>query len=592
MDPRRLFGVVDMGSNGIRFSITDLSTGSARILPTVYQDRADISLYDAQFEFGNPERMPISTTVQERVISRLLRYKLICDDFDVPPENIRILATEATRTAPNSTEFRAAIKAATGWEIQMLSKEEEGRIGALGVASSLADVEGLVMDLGGGSVQFSYLMFVNGTVHIHPEGAVSFPYGAAELTRRLTEARARGNDAVEALKNEMKTCFRDALLKLKMPPELEKKMKRDEVTNLYLSGGGFRGWGYSILAVERIHPYPISILNGYSVNRSKFQDFRTVMNSLSTPGVKIYGVSQRRALQIPAVAFLVEALMTCIPSITTTYFCQGGVREGILFNDLPIKIRSQHPLLVATAPFRLHETDKILSLLHDSLPHVRDPLAPPPGFRTVFLEAVANFMYAHASIPRESRTSAALHSTTTGIAAYAHGLSHIDRAMLALTMCDRWFGKLSPPDKNFLNCLRLIPSSTQAWWCQYIGGVAALISHMYPAGIKGEQNRLRFSARTIELPTPDKATTEYHLAFTVTIPNENDPSFDLDCVSEIIRRIKKTGTKGQLIRLAERRSVLDQEQEVEHLKVMMKLNIGEKSSNNSSLHEFSHHSID
>jgi retrograde regulation protein 2 len=67
----------------------------------------------------------------------------------VPNDKIRVLATEATRTATNSVDFRQQIKTATGWEVDMLPKEVEGRIGALGVASSFSNVEGLVMDLGG-----------------------------------------------------------------------------------------------------------------------------------------------------------------------------------------------------------------------------------------------------------------------------------------------------------------------------------------------------------------------------------------------------------------------------------------------------------
>lgn len=44
---------------------------------------------------------------------------------------------------------RQQIKDATGWEVDLLTKEMEGRIGAMGVASSFKQVEGLVMDLGG-----------------------------------------------------------------------------------------------------------------------------------------------------------------------------------------------------------------------------------------------------------------------------------------------------------------------------------------------------------------------------------------------------------------------------------------------------------
>ena len=135
-----------MASNGIRFSISDL-TPPARALPTVFQDRAGISLYDAQYQSG--EKGPIPQDVIDSVLAALARFKVACADFGVPNDKIRILATEATRTAVNSVEFRQQIKDAIGWEVDMLPKEAEGRIGALGVASSFSNIEGLVMDLGG-----------------------------------------------------------------------------------------------------------------------------------------------------------------------------------------------------------------------------------------------------------------------------------------------------------------------------------------------------------------------------------------------------------------------------------------------------------
>lgn len=133
-------------SNGIRFSISDL-TPPARALPTVFQDRAAISLYDAQYQSG--DKGPIPQDVIDNVLAALARFKVACADFGVAKDKIRILATEATRTAVNSVDFRQQIKDATGWDVDMLPKEMEGRIGALGVASSFSDVEGLVMDLGG-----------------------------------------------------------------------------------------------------------------------------------------------------------------------------------------------------------------------------------------------------------------------------------------------------------------------------------------------------------------------------------------------------------------------------------------------------------
>lgn len=86
-----------------------------------------------------------------QIVAALLRFRIICKDLNVRKRHIRIIATSATRTAINSKAFRKEIKHATGLEVEMLGEEEEGYVGALGVASGFSDVRGIVMDLGGGS---------------------------------------------------------------------------------------------------------------------------------------------------------------------------------------------------------------------------------------------------------------------------------------------------------------------------------------------------------------------------------------------------------------------------------------------------------
>ena len=104
-------------------------------------------MYDAQYSTGSKGPIPQETI--DEVLSSLLKFKTACAEFNVPETNIRVLATEATRNASNSEDYRRQIKEATGWEVDMLPKEVEGKVGAMGVASSFANVEGLVMDLGG-----------------------------------------------------------------------------------------------------------------------------------------------------------------------------------------------------------------------------------------------------------------------------------------------------------------------------------------------------------------------------------------------------------------------------------------------------------
>jgi len=477
-------------SNGIRFSISDLSSPTARIMPTIYQDRCGISLYDAQYSTG--EKGPIPPTVVQEVLVALLRFKTTCQDYGVPDTHIRVVATEATREALNSIEYRQAIQDRTGWKVELLSKEAEGRIGAIGVASSFSSVKGLVMDLGGGSTQLTWLIAEHGNVRTSPKGAVSLPYGAAALTLRLAEAERAGGDATDRLRAEMKAQLQQAYTDLALPPELTDHATGHDGLSLYLSGGGFRGWGYLLMAQHRVQPYPIPIINGFHAPRTSFQDTLQTQ-TLASSTAPIFRVSTRRASQVPAVAFLISVLSDALPPIKEALFSQGGVREGLLYTFLPPAVRAAHPLVTATAPYASPNaspaaTFALRVLLAAAIPDVNIP-APHTAIRTVahppFLQALANSLHLHAPLPSESRAASALRATTTGVLTAAHGLSHTDRALLALALCERWGGEgqIAPTDEDFLARTRALVGDELSWWTKYVGAVAGLVGEVYPGGL-------------------------------------------------------------------------------------------------------------
>lgn len=489
-----------MGSNGVRFSISNLAPPSGRIMPVVFQDRAGISLYDAQFSGGDKARGPIPDDIIERIVSRLVGFKTTCEDFGVPKGNVYVLATEATRTAPNSEEFRARIKAATDWDVCLLSKEDEGRIGALGVASSSTSIAGLMMDLGGGSTQLSWVVEQDGVVSISPKGSFSFPYGAAALSRMLEQqVYGKGASVRKQLKDTIKKNFKDAYEQLELPASLQELAESQSGLDLYLCGGGFRGWGYLLMSQSNIRPYPIPIINGYRAAKEQFHDTSALVNVVSDSTAKIFGVSKRRASQVPAVAFLVEVVTEALAVIKTVQFCQGGVREGFLFEKLPREIRIQDPLLVATGPHAPPSRDAIRDMLLSALPKassVYSSIRVPGSFTRALVTALTNILYTHSSVHRETRAAAALHSTTTGILATANSLSHGDRALLALMLTERWSGDLSPADQSLRDRLAQIVTASEAWWSLYLGRVAALVCDVYPAGrIPTDSWRIRLQSR-------------------------------------------------------------------------------------------------
>ena len=502
-----------MGSNGIRFSITTLAPPTARITPTLYQARAGISLYDAQYPASaRGERQPIDAATINAVVTAFRGFERACADFDVPEGNVTVLATEATRTAINGAEFMGRIREAVGWEVRLLAKGEEGRVGAMGVASSLPEVRGLVMDLGGGSTQLSWL----DRGRAPAEGAVSMPYGAAALSRRLGEAEAKGKKAVDELQAEVRETVKAAYESLGVPEELLEQAKKDGGFTLYLSGGGFRGWGYVLMSQHQVKPYPIPVINGFKVSRKDFlstdvvqQAAAAVLQGDGEGSDDIFRVSDRRAGQVPAVAFLVTALSQALPQVKEVRFCQGGVREGYLFSSLPTEIQAQHPLVVATQPFDARGTSPSMAqLLFSALPPsptgAQQQADYKPTFTPDLLEAFANLMYHHSSHSKDLQAPSALRSTTSGVLAGVHGILHESRALLALLLCARWGAAVPPSDADFKrNLERLVQleqpggqGSWTLWWINYLGAVAALVGEVFPAGfVDNAANRLKLRAK-------------------------------------------------------------------------------------------------
>jgi retrograde regulation protein 2 len=365
-------------------------------------------------------------------------------------------------------------------------------------------MNGLVMDLGGGSTQISWMIVNAGEVRTSPKGAFSFPYGAAALTRRLEELTAgkskdEAEKARDKLREEMKANFLDAYKKLEIPKELIEKAKRNDGFQLYLSGGGFRGWGYLLLYQSQVHGhhYPISLINGFSAQKEHFENTEA-LKQVARTAHQIFRVSDRRRAQVPAVAFLVNVLARALPhGIKEAHFCQGGVREGVLFQELTPNIRLQNPLEVATAPYMRLSATAISDLLLCAIPEpsTTDTKMFPESIGSHVIRAFANVLYVHSVMSKETASTAALYSTSTGLLSTSHGVSHSDRALLALMLEERYQGVLPPREVDFKLSLGQLLATEELWWTRYLGKIGFLVSSVYPAGfINQDKPRIRLSS--------------------------------------------------------------------------------------------------
>ncbi len=111
-------------------------------------------------------------------------------------DRVRVVATSAMRDARNAAAFTAWVKSATGWQVEVISGLEEGRLIHLGVATHEAGARGrcLLIDLGGGSCEVT--LSEAGRIR----ETVSLPLGAVRLQQEFLQVDPPAKQDVARLK--------------------------------------------------------------------------------------------------------------------------------------------------------------------------------------------------------------------------------------------------------------------------------------------------------------------------------------------------------------------------------------------------------
>ena len=138
---------IDLGSNSTRMLIADITNGT---ITTIYKEHQVTRMADKL-----SESKIISKEATKRVLKVLAGYVKTINKNNV--ENIQIVGTAALRDATNSEEITQLIEKKFGFEVDIVSGEEEGVLTSVGVLNSLGSLENfLIVDIGGRSTEFIY----------------------------------------------------------------------------------------------------------------------------------------------------------------------------------------------------------------------------------------------------------------------------------------------------------------------------------------------------------------------------------------------------------------------------------------------------
>ncbi|MFN3972219.1 MAG: Ppx/GppA family phosphatase [Gemmobacter sp.] len=302
-------GVVDVGSNSIRMVVFD---GAARSPAYFYNEKLMAGLGQGLAQTGR-----LNPRGRERALVALRRFALLARGMQVDP--LICVATAAVREAEDGPAFQAEVEAETGLKLWVISGDEEARLSAQGVLLGWPDATGIVCDIGGNSMELARIG--GGRVGRR----ATSPLGPFRL-QQIEGGPARRRDHIRGILK--------GLAELLQP----------EGDRIYLVGGSWRV--IARLDMERRN-YPLTVLHEYRMTpKSVIETLDWIAASDSGVLRARTGTGAERMELVPLASEVLRELVRIFRprEIDVSSY---GIREGLLYEQMPERLRARDPLIEA-----------------------------------------------------------------------------------------------------------------------------------------------------------------------------------------------------------------------------------------------------
>src|SRR5271170_5966863 len=299
LPPERI-AVIDIGSNSLRLVVFERL--GATLLPLL-NEKVMCGLGRGIARTGRLNRDGV-----ELAYANLQRFVALARALKA--DHLMAIATAAVREASDGHEFAAEIERRCGIPVRIVDGAEEARLSAAGVRAGIPGADGVVGDLGGGSVE---LVRIDGSSGAAIGDGISLPLGPLRLAELADNPRAlldtierhiEGADLLRAVSGK----------------------------TLFLVGGAWR-------AIARLHMeqtrYPLHIIHEYTVPRRSAEGFLDMMAGQSRRSLeRITSISRRRLEFVPIAAAILRQLIAA-GRPERIVFSAFGLREGYAAGLLP-----------------------------------------------------------------------------------------------------------------------------------------------------------------------------------------------------------------------------------------------------------------
>ncbi len=308
---------------GIRpVSVVDIGSNSIRLVVYEGLSRSPAMLFNEKVMCGLGKGIDATGCMEEESVARALRalhrFRALSDQARAT--EMYVIATAAAREATNGAAFIERAEAILGQRVKILSGEEEAHYSAMGIVSSYYEPDGVVGDLGGGSLE---LVDVDGK---RIGKGITLPLGGIRLFEHSSGSLSKARTWVRKV-------MKDAEV-----------LKKGTGRTFYAVGGTWRA--IAKLHME-MHNYPLHMMQGYEISYDEaLAILAEVMEPKNIKPSAYATISKSRRSLLPFGAVTMQEAISIMKPERIS-FSALGVREGYLFSLLSSEERQQDPLLTA-----------------------------------------------------------------------------------------------------------------------------------------------------------------------------------------------------------------------------------------------------
>jgi exopolyphosphatase/guanosine-5'-triphosphate,3'-diphosphate pyrophosphatase len=298
-------GIIDVGSNSIRLVVYERASRAP--LP-VFNEKVLCGLARGLDATGrlNPEGV-------EMALANIDRFVTLAHNMKVT--SLDLLATAAVRDAADGADFMRELASRPGIVAHTVSGQDEARFSGYGVMCGMPDADGVMGDLGGGSLELASLsqgrLGASSTLPVGPLRLMSSGRG---------DPRKAVVDAIEDVR----------------------WLREEPGKTFYAVGGAWRA--FARLHMEQAG-YPLHIIHQYEISADEARAVARLIAVQSPKSLeKMPGVSRRRVDTLPLACLALDRLLAVLKP-KTVVFSAFGLREGFYYSRLSEQERARHPLI-------------------------------------------------------------------------------------------------------------------------------------------------------------------------------------------------------------------------------------------------------